>query len=719
MDNTLNMSFEPDFEVLKTKLLIDRKEDNKVDNLSTIELFKPFSTNNLNFKNHFVFCNLTDNELFECENYKLDEYYYNIAKSNVGLIITGEIDLNLLNKLNTNKKSNVEKLKNYISKIHTLGTKIFLQIKPFYGRGNDKNKYLNKLNYSASFNRSINNPSNFCMRFSDFKCDELIYEIKASCRFAENVGFDGVLINGDLFNILGEFSSFEFNRRYFGYYSNIGELQLKMLGGLNNEFKNFNIFYSITLDSFLKNIYKNNLKKIKTTAKINKITEFKWMCDFLIKLVNFGVSGFIFNFGTFENEFFNIHNEFQDEYLFYDYYKEIKDLFFKQNIKNKFGDDVVLIYKDNINNINKTELYLRNNTFHFIDVTKQLYADNNYLINIKNNLAIKPCIKCGYCDLISKEQGINSCLINPEVFFKKINPASLKHNNNIAVIGGGLSGLMCAIYLLERGFSVDIYDKNNQLNKKRRTFEIFEFCKLSKKFNDYIDDLLIKNANNCQIYLKTDIKYDNIPTNKEYRAIIVATGSHEKFLNILGSVLKTVISLYDVLSNKKIINNNQHFILYAKSELSLKFALYLLKNKKQVSIVFSNFETIKNISNDRFTYYFYELTNLNANIYIDARVKKIENDFIELIINDNINKQNILSTAINMKFNSVLKNNKKLVLIDYDCFIYEPDLISNNKLYYDIVSSGYKGEVYMIGNALKICDDAECIKSAYYVAKNL
>ena len=48
MDNTLNMSFEPDFEVLKTKLLVDRKENNKVDNLSTIELFKPFSTNNLN-----------------------------------------------------------------------------------------------------------------------------------------------------------------------------------------------------------------------------------------------------------------------------------------------------------------------------------------------------------------------------------------------------------------------------------------------------------------------------------------------------------------------------------------------------------------------------------------------------------------------------------------------------------------------------------------------
>ena len=82
-------------------------------------------------------------------------------------------------------------------------------------------------------------------------------------------------------------------------------------------------------------------------------------------------------------------------------------------------------------------------------------------------------------------------------------------------------------------------------------------------------------------------------------------------------------------------------------------------------------------------------------------------------------EQNILSTAINLKSNSVLRKNNKLVLIDYDCFVYEPDLTSNNKLYYDIVSSGYTGELYMIGNALKICDDAECVKSAYFVAKNL
>jgi hypothetical protein len=54
-----------------------------------------------------------------------------------------------------------------------------------------------------------------------------------------------------------------------------------------------------------------------------------------------------------------------------------------------------------------------------------------------------------------------------------------------------------------------------------------------------------------------------------------------------------------------------------------------------------------------------------------------------------------------------------------DLFIYEPELVPNNKLFYDIVSSGYTGKVFMIGNALQISDMSDIINSAFFVAKNL
>ena len=720
MNNNLIVPSKPDFEVINAKLLSKKKERKNKTGVSCVSnLFQTFYANGLNFKNHFAFINLTDVEFYDDKKHDFYDYYINLAKTNIGLIITGGIDLKLLGqKIDVYSNNSKSLIREQINNIHSYGTKIFLQIKQFYGRGIDRNKCLNKFNYSPSYNNSYNNSSKLCARISDFKCNEIIYEINKLCHYAKDVGYDGILLNGDMFNIIGEFSSCEFNRRYFGYYSNIGELSIKILKNLKKDFSKFNIFYSITIDNFLNEIYGKQLKSIKSTSKISSKTSFKFICEFLILLINNGVDGFIFNFGTYETEFFNINNEFQDEYLYFEYYKEIKNWFTNNNIKNKFGYNVIIIYKDNINYFKKVSLYLDNNIFDFIDVTKQIFADEEFLLKLNNLQDYKPCIKCSYCNYMANNSNINSCLVNPRLFNKIISKDIVIHNKNIAIIGAGLSGLMCAIYLLERGFSVDIFEKNEKLNEKRKKYELFDFCKLTKDFNHYIENMLLINANNCQIYLKTYIKTPNSLNNK-YDAIIIATGTNEKYLNIAGSILKSVISINEILTNENMIKSYKNYIIYATTELSLKFALYLLANNKKVTVIFPNFDYIKEISNDKFTYYFYELSKLNTTIYIDARVNKIEQEFIELVINKNINKNNILSTILNLKSNNMIKRQDKLILIDYDCFVYEPELTENNKLYYDIVSSGYTGEVYMIGNALKICDDAECIKSAYFVAKNL
>ena len=80
---------------------------------------------------------------------------------------------------------------------------------------------------------------------------------------------------------------------------------------------------------------------------------------------------------------------------------------------------------------------------------------------------------------------------------------------------------------------------------------------------------------------------------------------------------------------------------------------------------------------------------------------------------------NLFSTVLNMKSNINYKFSPRLKIVDMDLFVYEPQMIPNNKLYYDIVTSGYKGEVYLIGNALQLGDIGDDIKSAFYVGKNI
>ncbi len=714
MDKSNNYCNQPDFELIRANLFNNKKQLNEIKFENNI-LFKSFIYNNMKFKNRFAFINLIDKELYQDDS-KFSKYYLNIAKTGVGLIVTGCIDFK---EVDVNNKNHIEFRKQQINEIHSLGTKIFFQIKPCYGRGIEANKWLNYFNYSASFNYSYTNSNQMCVRLSDSKCNHLINQMLSICKYSSNVGYDGVFINGDLFNIIGELSSNELNKRYFGYFSTYDDFSCKLIKSIVLENENINIIYSIPIDSFLKEIFGTQLKYIKTTAKIGTKKPFKILCEFLVKLVKLGVDGFVFKFGTYENEFLSVFNEFEREYLFYDYYKCIKEYFNEIKLKNKFGNDITIIYSDNINNLDKSGLYLSNQIFDFVDVTKQLFSNNDYLLNIKNNESNYKCLKCSYCNDYANKYGTLACVINPDIFGLNLLKSNILKNNNVAIIGAGLSGIVCANYLVKRGFIVDVFEKNLQINQTKRTEEIFDFCKLSKKFNDYIEDLFLKNAKNNQILLKTDTKFEISLINKNYRAIIVATGFHEKFLTISGAVLKSVVSIYDFLKEKSKFEHNDNYVILATSELSLKLSLFLLSQNKKVTVIIQNIEKLKSIPNDKYSYYFYELLTFKADIYVDAKIKKIETDFIDIVINKNFAKKNILSTIMNLKSNIKYKREPKLISIDYDLFIYEPEIYENNKVYYDIVSSGYTGEVYMIGNSLKICNDAEAIKSAYFVAKNL
>ena len=74
---------------------------------------------------------------------------------------------------------------------------------------------------------------------------------------------------------------------------------------------------------------------------------------------------------------------------------------------------------------------------------------------------------------------------------------------------------------------------------------------------------------------------------------------------------------------------------------------------------------------------------------------------------------------MNMKSKINYKHISELKLIDASLFVYEPELQPNNKLFYELVKNRYKGNVYMIGNALEIGDLYSDIHSGFYVGKNI
>lgn len=731
MDNVEFEDLNVNFRAIKNKLIrnINFKNNSKKKNGLLHELYNCFSFNNLKIKNHFLFMNLSDENLY-CDNCKpnllFDQFYSRIAKSGVGLIVSGGV-FNWSNKTK-DKSSNIDidsidariKHNNLVNKIHAFGSKMFLQIKPLFGRHDENNKFLNIFNYSPSMNNSISNSYLSCVRISDTKCNEMVENFVKITKFSQDVGYDGVLINGDLFNIIGEFSSYEFNRRIFGYYSEKSELSLKILNAIQKECKSLNIIYSITINNLLQELYGDSLRNIDSTKKINAKTKINYVCEFLIKLIKNGVDGFIFRFGTYENEFMYNFNEFEEENLFFELYSEIRNWFNQNNIKNKFGNDILLVYYDNFSSLENVNFYCKNKIIDFIDVTKDIYADCDFLKKYLNKTPVNDCIKCGFCAFSVSKINKVECMINPSLYDEKLKLLNENKTKKVAVVGGGISGICCANFLAERNYNVSLFESNEKLNKNGRLLEIYGYNKCFSKFNNHIENKLKENQNcgKVKLFLKTKFDVDYLKEN--FDMIIIATGFHERLLDVSGSVLKNVKSIYDILSDIKFVNEHDKVLIYAKSELSLKLALFFALKGKGVKIIFPDFQNIiDNISNDRFSYYFYQLNNFHVNVYINAKIKKIEEDFAEILINNKYDSKNFFPYAMNLKSNKKYSYEPKIIMVDYDLVVYEPELYSNNRLYYDFVSKKYDGELFMIGNALEISDLANTIKTAYFVAKNL
>ena len=519
---------------------------------------------------------------------------------------------------------------------------------------------------------------------------------------------------------MGEFSSGEFNKRKFGYFSELIDLPLKIVTNITKDNKNINIIYRFTLDSILNLIYGKNKNKINTIKSIPKKARTINVLNFLTSLVNAGVDGFIFEFGTLETEFFSVFNQFQRENLYEKIIYDIRKYFNENSIKNKFDMPVTLMVKDNYNRIGTCANIVRNDAINLFDVTKNVYSDNRFLLNEKMKKQSNLCLKCSYCDDLAKKCGVVECCINPNLFNEKLISISKLNNQKIAVVGAGVSGIVCALTLASRGYQVDLYDKNNTINKNSRRCEIFNFDNLLSNYNNYLEESVndyIKHGK-IKLFLNTNFDIKNVDVNLYY-SIIVATGFHERFLNITGAILKNVKSIYDVLDSEKIFDKKNSIVINAKSELSFKLSLYLLLQKKKISIIIQNPNFLKKMENDRLTYYLYMFKKLKANIYFLSKIKYIQEDFVELFINNKTKNDDFQSLVLNYVSGLKISFEPKAKTVDCDLFIYEPDVYSNNRLYYELVKKQYKGQLYLIGNALEIGDLASIVQSGYFVGKNL
>ena len=137
--------------------------------------YNAFITTNFNsliLKNRFCFIGKSDKIFLDSDSkIKLNyfDFYINVARTGSGLICTGGFP-----------------------------TVVFSD----KHRADSENKSLGLFNYSATYNRNFNNVNWLCKKISDNMIGKIITSLSNQANFALTLGYDGILIDGDLYSLI-------------------------------------------------------------------------------------------------------------------------------------------------------------------------------------------------------------------------------------------------------------------------------------------------------------------------------------------------------------------------------------------------------------------------------------------------------------------------------------------------------------------------------------
>ena len=262
------------------------------------------------------------------------------------------------------------------------------------------------------------------------------------------------------------------------------------------------------------------------------------------------------------------------------------------------NEDVKLFYHDNFNNFDILSEKLENINVDLIDVTKNLYSDTNFINQLINKNIYQNCIKCSFCNQKLHFNNKICCAINPHL----VDFDNLKINGDkkeVAVVGSGLSGLICSMILAKRNYIVHLYEQNSEVNHIGKLMTIFGTNKSLESYHKYIENELDKYIKNKQIVLFLNTKFKpSIEKNHHYNSIVIATGFIQENICINGAVQNHVKSIYDVLDsfdeNTKEEEREAYFALLVEKNYGL--LVTIVNNTGSIDINRKSYSVLEAIS---------------------------------------------------------------------------------------------------------------------------
>jgi len=482
---------------------------------------------------------------------KLAAFYEARAKGGVGLIVTGGISPNLRGRLEPfgselSKPWHVKKHKKITTAVHKYNTKICVQLL-------HAGRYAyHPFSVSASKVKSAINPFT-PSKMSPRQIKSTIKDFAYATKLAKKAGYDGVEVMGSEGYLINQFACKRVNQRtdeWGGSIENRMRFAVETVKSIREQVgEKFIIIFRLSMLDLVEG--GNSWEDVVTMAKAIEAAG--------ATIINTGI-------GWHEARVPTIATSVPRAAF----------TWITERMKKEVS--IPLITTNRINTPEVAEEVLANGHADMVSMARPFLADPEFVNKAAadNSQHINTCIGCNQAclDHVFKQQRA-SCLVNPAACYEtELTFENTTQQKRIAVVGAGPAGLAFSVYAAQRGHSVTLFDKADEIGGQ------FNFAKQVPGKEEFYETLR---------YFKEQIALHNIDTqlsspvtsqqliDGEYDEVVLATGIIPRQLDIKGIEHPKVKSYLNVLRDKETIGKKVAII--GAGGIGFDVACYLAEDK--------------------------------------------------------------------------------------------------------------------------------------------
>ena len=228
-----------------------------------------------------------------------------------------------------------------------------------------------------------------------------------------------------------------------------------------------------------------------------------------------------------------------------------------------------------------------------VAIARQNLVDPEWLRKLEEGREedIKPCIRChNGCFNMAKYKGtINLQSMEDTMHLARcaLTPPTMQHNKykivpttkpkSVAVIGGGIGGMECALVLAKRGHKPVIFEKTDTLGGLFITASSMSFKENDKELIDWYRREIAK----AGIEVRFNTEINDVGTLSGFDEVIVATGSVPRTMPIPG--FNKCMTLTELLREKK--ETGDKVVIFGGGQSGCEAALELALEGKHPTVV--------------------------------------------------------------------------------------------------------------------------------------